>query len=373
MIEVKEVKTSRDLKKFINFQFTLYKDCKYWIPPLILDEKNTLRKDKNPAFEYCDAKYWLAYKEGRIVGRIAGIISHKYIEKWGSKNARFGWVDFIDDEEVSKALFDTVENWAKEKGMEGVHGPLGFCDLDKEGMLIEGFEEMGMFITIYNYPYYMKHMEKLGYIKDTDWLEFEIKAPGAIPEKVERINDAVMKRLDLRIFAAKKPKELLPYAHEIFQIINEAYSGLYGVVPLSEKQIASYTKQYFSFINTDYVRLILNTNNEVVAFGICAPSLAKSMKKAGGRILPFGFIHILRSLKRNDALDLYLVAVKPELQAKGINALLMTEVTKMCIRNSIVRAETGPELESNDKIQALWKHYETRQHKKRRCYIKKVV
>ncbi len=372
MIEVKEVKTKSQLKKFMNFQFSLYKDCQYWIPPLRFDEMNTLRKDKNPAFEYCDAKYWLAYKDGKVAGRIAGIINHKYVEKWKNKNARFGWVDFIDDPEVSKALFDTVEKWAHENGMEGLHGPLGFCDLDKEGMLVEGFEEMGLYFTIYNYPYYSRHLESLGFAKDIDWLEYIVKTPDSIPEKVERINDIVLKRLNLRIFVAKKPKDILPYAPGIFNILNEAYSDLYGVVPLTDKQVASYTKQYFGVINPDYVRLVLNEQNEVVAFGICAPALSKAIKRAKGKVLPFGFIHLLRAMKKNDSLDLLLVAVKPELQAKGINALLMTEITKTSIKNSIATAETGPELESNTKVQALWKHYETRQHKKRRSYFKKI-
>jgi hypothetical protein len=372
LIQIKEVKTKKDLKKFIKFPYGIYSKSPYWVPPLLFDEMNTLRPDKNPAFEYCEAKYWLAYKDGKIAGRIAGIISHKYIEKWGSKNARFGWVDFIDDEEVSKALFDTAENWAKENGMEGIHGPLGFCDMDREGLLIEGFDEMAMLITIYNYPYYPVHIEKLGYAKDTDWIEFQVKVPEQIPERIEKINNAVLKRLNYRMLDAKKPKDLIPYIKGIFELLNESYKNLYGVVALTDRQVEAYTKQYFSYINTDYARVILDDNNNVVAFGIAMPSLSEALRKSKGRLFPLGFIHILRALKKNKYVDLYLVAVRPDLQAKGINALLLTEITKAAIKNKVIKAETGPELEGNLKVQALWKNYETRQHKRRRCYIKKL-
>ena len=370
MLEIREVKTTADLKKFIRFPHDLYSKSPYWVPPLMLDEMSTLRHDKNPAFEYCEARLWLAYKDGRIAGRIAGIINHKFIEKWGEKNARFGWVDFIDDVEVSGLLFRTVEEWAISKGMERVHGPLGFCDMDREGMLIEGFNELGMLITNYNYPYYPEHLEKLGFCKDVDWVEYEVKVPECIPERIEKINDTVLKRLNLRIVNAKKSKDFVPYIKGIFQLINEAYKDLYGVVPLTDRQVDAYTKQYFGFVNVDYVRVILDENNKVAAFGIAMPSLSKAMRKSKGRLMPLGFMYILRALKKNDCIDLYLVAVRPELQSKGINALLLTEINKSAVRNGILKAETGPELESNTKVQALWKHYETRQHKKRRCYIK---
>lgn len=370
MLEIREVKTPGDLKKFIKFPHGLYSKNPFWVPPLFFDEINTLRKDKNPAFEYCDARYWLAYKDGRIAGRIAGIVNHRYIEKWGKKHVRFSWVDFIDDMEVSGLLFKTVEDWAKSMGMDAVHGPLGFCDLDREGMLIEGFEEMGMLITNYNYPYYPKHLEEFGYIKETDWVEFEIKVPDSIPERVERINDAVLKRLNLKILDARKPKDLLPYLTGVFELLNDAYKNLFGVVTLTDRQIEAYIKQYFSFVNVDYVRFILDADNKVAAFGIAMPSLSKAMRKSGGSLFPFGFIHVLRALKKNDRVDLYLVAVRPELQSKGINAMLLTEINKSAIKNGVKYAETGPELESNTKVQALWKHYETRQHKRRSCFIK---
>ncbi|MCK4311467.1 MAG: hypothetical protein KAW88_01895, partial [Candidatus Cloacimonetes bacterium] len=250
-IVIKEVVSKRDLKKFISFPDKLYAGNKYWIPPLHSEEMNTLHKDKNPAFEFCEVKYWLVYKDGKVAGRIAGIIITRYIEKWKKKYARFGWVDFIDDENVSKALFNTLEAWAKEKGMEAVHGPLGFTDLDPEGMLIEGFDELGTIVTIYNYPYYSEHLERLGYKKDIDWVEFEVKIPDKLPDKIEKIAAIVKRKYKLQVLDTEKSKDLLPYTKEIFYVINEAYEPLYGVVPLTEKQINKYIKQYFGMIRPD--------------------------------------------------------------------------------------------------------------------------
>ncbi|MCM8899647.1 GNAT family N-acetyltransferase [Caldicoprobacter algeriensis] len=370
MVEIKEVKTRKDLKKFVYFPYKLYAGNKYWVPPLVMDEMNTLRQDKNPAFEYCEARYWLALKDGEVVGRIAGIINYKYIEKWEQKNARFGWIDFIDDPEVSKALLATVEGWAREKGMTGLHGPLGFCDLDREGMLVEGFDEMGTFTTIYNYPYYPVHLENNGYVKDVDWLEYELEVPLQLPEVIQRASQDALRRFNLKVLDAKRPKDFIPYVKGIFNLLNEAYKDLYGVVPLTDKQIELYTKQYFGFVNPDYVKVILDQNGEVVAFGIAFPSLTQAMRKTSGKLLPFGFIHILKALKKNDTIDLCLVAVKPELQGKGVNAILMSEIHKACIRNGIVKAECNPQLESNVKVRSQWRYFNFRQHKRRRCYIK---
>jgi GNAT superfamily N-acetyltransferase len=372
MIQIKEVETIRDLKRFIRFPFQLYSGNPYWVPPMLSDEMNTLRKEKNPAFEYCESKYWLAFKAGKVVGRVAGIINHKYNQKWNKRYARFGWIDFIDDIEVAEALTKTAEEWALNRGMDGIHGPLGFCDLDKQGMLIEGFGELGMMITIYNAPYYPEMMERLGYQKDVDWLEFEIKVPQTIPERVVKINNLVLKRLKLKVLPAQKSKDFLPYAKDIFYLLNDAYKDLYGVVELTENQINAYVRQYFGFINPDYVRIILDQEDQVVAFGIALPSLARAMQKAGGRAFPFGFLHLLRAMKNNDRLDLYLVAVKPEYQGKGVNALLLSDINMAAIKNGMSFAETGPELEDNKDVQGLWKFYETRQHKKRRCYLKKL-
>ena len=370
MVEIREVKTVHDIKKFVKFPYKLYSKNVNWVPPMMLDEINTLRWDKNPAFEYSEARYWMAYRAGEPVGRIAAIINRRYQERWNNKYIRFGWVDFIDDEEVSKALFNTVENWAREKGLVGIHGPLGFCDMDHQGMLIEGFNELSMMITYYNYPYYPVHLEKLGYAKDVDWIEFQLFRPEVMPEKLAKIAEIARRRLKLKIVHAKKSKELLKYAKGLFELVNEAYKDLYGVVALSDRQMDAYTKQYFSFIDPNYVSVILDESDKMAGFAITMPSLSKAMQKAKGRILPFGFLHILRALKKTDSLDLYLIAVRPDLQGKGVNAILLTEIARICFDNDIRMAETGPELEVNTRVQEQWKFFETRQHKRRRCFIK---
>jgi len=369
-IEMREVKTLGDLKKFIGFPYKLYKNHPYWVPPLFMDEMNTLRKDKNPAFEHCEAKYWLAYKNKRIVGRIAAIINQLYIDKWKNKFARFGWIDFIDDKEVSKALLETAENWAKEKGMTAVHGPLGFTDLDYEGMLIEGFDELGTLATIYNYPYYPEHITQLGYKKDTDWMEYELPVPEEPNEKIARVAEIALRRNKLRLLNARNKKELLKYAKDLFDLIDVAYSNLYGVVPLTEKQVNAYVKQYFGFVKPEFVPVILDEKGKMVAFGVTMPSLSKALQKCRGRILPFGFFHLLNALKKNDRADLYLVAVHPDYQGKGINAVMINEMNLVYKKLGIKKAESNPELETNHLVQAQWKYFPRRQHKRRRCFIK---
>jgi ribosomal protein S18 acetylase RimI-like enzyme len=371
-VTIKEVSTKKELKQFIEFPFSLYKNHPYWIPPLLMDEYHTLRRDKNPAFEYCRAKYWLAFKGGKLAGRIAGIISQRYIEKWGNQYARFGWVDFTDDAEVVKALFDTVEKWAREQGMTGIHGPLGFTDMDHEGMLVEGFEELGTLAAIYNHPYYPKQLDSLGYAKDVDWVEFEVKVPKEIPEKAGRVEKIVIQKTGVRVLEARKAKELLPYARQMFEVLNQAFASIYAFVPLTEKQINMYVKQYFSFILPDYTKILLDSDNKVAGFVIGMPSLSRALQKCQGRLFPFGFIHLLKAVsKKNKQIDLYLGAIRPDLQGKGADALLMTEMSRSAMKNGVVSAETNIELEENVKVQSHWKYFESRQHKRRRCYIKK--
>ena len=372
-ITIKEVTTPKELVNFIKFPYLLYKGNPYWVPPMLLDEKKVLNKEKNPAFGFCDVKLWLAYKEGKIAGRIAGIINLRYIEAWKNNYARFSYIDFIDDTDVSKALFDAAEKWAKENKIEKIHGPLGFTDFDPEGMLVEGFEELGTFGAIYNYPYYVKHIEKYGYKKDVDWIEFQVKPPEQILEKVDRIAAIVSKKYDLKILRVKKAKELLPYGKEIFHLINRAYKDLFGFVQLSDKQIELYIKEYFGFIRPDFVPVVLDNQNKIVAFGITMLSLSKALQKNRGRMFPFGFISMLKAMKNNNMADLYLVAVDPQMQDKGVNALLINEMNKIYIKNKITLVETNRELETNLKVQAQWKDMDARQHKRRRCYIKNLV
>lgn len=370
MVEIIEVKNRRDLKRFIAFPHRLYRGNPFWVPPLNFDELNTLSRDKNPAFTFCRARYWLALQENQVVGRIAGIINDRFIRESGKRYARFGWIDFIDDEAVPAALLGAVEQWARENSLEAVHGPLGFCDLDKEGMLIEGYDELSMFITLYNFPYYPQHLERLGYGKATDWLEYEIKVPDQIPERIEKLNTLIEKRLAVKVIRSNKKKVFMPFAPAIFALLNDAYKDLYGFVALSDEQVQWYIRQYFGVINPDYLRVILDQKDELVAFGIAIPSLAKASQRAKGRLFPLGFWHILRAMQKNDRLELLLIAVRKDYQGKGLNVLLLNDINKTAIANGLQYAETGPELETNKDVQSLWKYYETRQHKRRRCYIK---
>lgn len=371
-VQVKEAVTKKEMMSFIKFPYSLYSGHKFWVPPLLMDEKNNHNREKNPAFEFCEAKYWLAYKDGKVAGRIAGIINSRYNEKAGKKTARFGYVDFIDDESVSEALFETVESWVKEKGMTHIHGPLGFTDMDPEGMLIEGFSELATIAEIYNYDYYPYHTEKQGYEKEIDWIEFELYPTSDIPEKIDRIANTVLQRYKLRVLRVKKAKELLPYAREIFEVLNAAYENIHGFVSLTEKQIDLYVKQYFGFIKPDFVPVIVNEENRVVAFGISMPSLSRAFQKAKGRLFPFGLLHILRAMKNNRNADLYLTGVRPDYQDKGVNAILICEMNKTYRKHKIQIVESNPELESNAKVQAQWRFYKNRQHKRRRCYVKEL-
>ena len=369
-IEIREVVSVGELKKFIRFPFRIYQDHPCWVPALEFDELNTLRRDKNPAFEDCDAKYWMAFRDGGPVGRIAGIINRRYIEKWKNRYARFGWIDFVDDEEVCRALVQTVEDWARRNGLTAVHGPLGFTDLDREGTLVDGFEELGTLATIYNHPYYPRHLEACGYRKDTDWVEFLAKNPAVVPEKIQRVADIARKRLKLRVLEVTRAKEILKYAKGVFDVLDAAYEGLYGVVPLTDRQVDTYIKQYFGFVNPEYIKIVLDSQDKVAGFLIALPSLSRALQKCRGRLLPFGFIHLYLAMKREKRLDMYIAAVRPDLQGKGVNAIFMTEMWKSAGKNGVTYAESNPELETNQKVQSSWDYFETRQHKRRRCYLK---
>jgi GNAT superfamily N-acetyltransferase len=371
-ITIQEVTNRRLLRKFVNFPFKLYRSNPNWVPPLRSDEMNTLRWDKNPAFAFCQAKYWLAYKDGKLAGRIAGIINPRYEERWGNAYARFGWIDFIDDPQVSQALLNTVEQWALEQGMQAMHGPLGFTDLDPEALLVEGFNEMGTLVGIYNYPYYRTHMENAGYVKDTDWVEFEIKVPASGVEKIRKLAKIVEERYHLHYLEARNKKDLLRYAHQLFELLDEAYQHLYGVTPLSREQMDTYINQYLGFISPEFVPIVLDENDKMVAFGIAMPSLSQALRKSKGRMLPLGFIYLLHALRKNDKGDLYLIAVRKDFQGKGVNSMLMTRLLDVFAKMGITSVESNPELEDNINVQAQWKHFEYRQHKRRRVFIKQL-
>lgn len=372
-IQVKEVQNLKELRAFIDYPLSLYRDNPYYVPALFLDEYNTLRRDKNPAFEHCEAKYWLAYRQGRIVGRIAGIINRLHIEKWNQPYLRFGWFDFIDDPAVSEALLKAVEAWAVENKLTAVHGPLGFTDLDREGMLVEGFNELGTLATYYNYPYYASHMERLGYAKDIDWMEYEIAVGDKPIETIARAAGIALRRNKLRLAQLKNKQELRSHADELFQLLDDEYQQLYGTVPLNRKQVDAYIKQYFDFVTPDIVPMVFDENDRMVAFGVAVPSLSRALQKARGQLFPFGFIYLLRALKKNDRFDLYLVAVKSEYQGKGVNAILMNKLHEVFIERGVTRVESNPELETNIDVRGFWKFYEHRQHKRRRCFIKHLA
>lgn len=370
---IKEVSTKSELKKFIWFGINMYKNCQFAAPPLMMDDLMNLSKGKNPALDFCDTAYFLAYRDKKIVGRIAGIIHPVANETWNHKNARFGWVDFIDDPEVSKALFNAVEAWARSKGMDHLHGPLGFTDLDNEGALIEGFDRVGTLATIYNYPYYIKHYENMGFVKEADWNEYLITVPKALPERFLRISDLVKQKYQLRSLRFDSKKELVKnYAKKIFDLLNVSYQDLFGFTKLNEAQIYFYIKLYFSFFRLDTVFLVVNEKDDLIALGIAMPSFTKALQKAKGSLLPFGWLYMLQALNKNDIIDLYLMSVHPDYQNKGVNSIIFTEMMPVAAKNGYKFAESNPELETNTKMSSQWDNFEHINHKKRRVFIKKI-
>ena len=372
-VQIKEVKTKADRRLFVDLPNRLYRDNDNFVPAFYGDDMADWDEKKNPAFEYCEARSWLAYKDDQLVGRIGAILSHASNEKWGTKRMRFSQVDFIDDREVSKALFDTVENWAREKGMEEMHGPLGFCDLDREGMLIDGFDKRSMFITYYNEPYYIDHLEALGYEKDVDWVENLIPLGDYYSETYKRlkiISDTMLRRTGFRKVDVSKRSDVKPYVRKAFDLINVAYAHLYGTVELNERQIEKYTNKFLPLIDPDFCCLLIDDKDDLMGFAVGAPSMAEAMKKSRGRLFPTGWIGVLRSLKKIDTLDLFLIAVRPELRGSGVNGILMEHLYKGCIKHGIMVAETGPQLETNTKVQNQWKMFGPALHKRRRCFKK---
>lgn len=376
MVTIKQVATNKDLKKFIRFNYELYKNNQYSVPDLYEDMLNTF-SDKNAAMEFCEAAYFLAYKGNEIVGRVAAIINKKANKTWNLKTVRFGWIDFIDDEEVSKALLDKVEEWGRERGMDTIQGPLGFTDLDAEGMLIEGFEELSTMATIYNYPYYPQHMEKLGFEKDADWIEMLMTVPKetGMPERLSRIAEIVMKKYDLRIKKYTSARKIAKdCGQEIFKVINEAFKPLFGYSELSQKQIDQYVRMYLPVLDLKLVSLITEANGRLVAVGISMPSMSRALQKAKGKLTPLGWWHLLKALKfkKPKILDLMLVGVLPEYQSKGVNSILFYDLLPIYISEGYDYVETNPELEENNKVQQQWIYFERRQHKRRRCFKKAI-
>jgi GNAT superfamily N-acetyltransferase len=372
MIEIRKVMDKKMLEKFVAFPNKLYKGNPYYVPGLLIDDYHTLSDEHNPAFDFCEAVYFVAFKKKKMVGRIGGFINHKSNEKWNQNRVRFTHFDFIDDFEVSKKLMEAVTVWAKEKGFDTIHGPLGLTDMDHQGMLVEGYHELDMFITLYNYPYYENHLKELGFEKEIDWVEYQIKLPSEPNEIISKLADRILSRKGYKLVEFKDKKDILPWGQEIFQLYNDAFAPLFGTTELTQKQIDYYIKTFFGFVNPDFIKIVVDEDGKLAAFGVTMPSLSKALQKAKGKIFPIGFYHILKSIKHNKILDLYLIAVRPDLQGKGLNAVLMDSILKTAIEYGIEYAETGPELETNKNVQTQWKHFEKRQHRRRRVFIKEL-
>lgn len=380
LIEIKKVESKKDLKTFIDFHYDLYKGNKYDVPNLFSDDMNTLSKDRNAAFEFCEAEYYLAYKEGKLVGRVAAIINHKANKKWNRKSVRFGWIDFIDDREVSKALLKAVEDYGKSKGMEDMVGPLGFTDMDPEGMLTWGFDQLGTMPTIYNYPYYPEHIKAIGGFEvDNKYVENKLMVPEVVPEKYAKIAAMIQKRYNLHV--VKLTKKMVfdeGYGQKIFDLINATYSHLYGYSQLTQKQINQYIKMYLGMLDLEFVTLIedwTGDERKLVGVGISMPSLSIALQKCHrGRMLPFGWWHLLRAIKfhKTKIVDLLLVGILPEYRAKGANALLFADLIPIYQKYGIEWGETQVEMETNTAVQGQWGPLNPIHHKSRECYIKKI-
>ena len=378
-VEIRKVESKKDLKAFIEFHYDLYKGNDFDVPNLYSDDLNTLSKDKNAAFDFCEAEYYLAYKDGRLVGRVAAIINHKANERWGRKTVRFGWIDFVDDPTVSAALLDAVEKYGRQHGMQEVVGPLGFTDMDPEGMLTWGFDQLGTMATIYNYPYYPEHLERMGgYVKDNDYVEFKIFVPDEIPEKMVKIAKMIQQRYHLQIKKLKKEDVFEGgYGKRIFTLINDTFKDLYGYSELSDKQINQYINMYLKMADLELITLVedASDNNKLVGVGITIPSLSRALQKCRrGRLWPMGWWHVLRALKmhKTEGVDLLLLGVLPEYRSKGTNALMFYDLIPRYNKYGFKWGESQVEMESNAGVQSQWSYFETVNHKRRRCYKKEI-
>lgn len=373
MVTVKEANTRKELTKYMEFPLELYKGNPHYVPDILSSQVDDMIPAKNPAFEYCDAQCFLAYRDGKIVGRICAIFNRRANEKFGVQYLTFSQLDFIDDDEVVDALFDTAEAWGRAHGAEKSHGPMGFTDMDREGMLVEGFDRRSLFYTYYNYPYYIAQMERRGYVKEVDWVEYRLTIPDEPIERIERVADYVMKRNDFRIMDLdSRDRSVKQLAKDMFVLWNKTYLKLFGVVSMSQRQVEKYASEFEPLVRGKTTSFVYDKNDNMVAFGIASPSLEEAQQKNGGRLFPFGWIPMLKALdgKGNDTLDLLLIAVDPELQHRGVNAVILSDMQKKVIKAGFKYAETGPMLENNESIQAQWKFFASEQHKRRRCWVK---
>lgn len=367
-VSILEVKTPNELKQFVKFPMDLYKNNPYYVPSFIKDELNVWNSQENPALQYSEAKQFLAFKKSKVVGRIAAIINHKEEKELGIRKVRFGWIDFIDDREVSKALIDTVINFAKSHQIDHIEGPMGFTNLDKAGMLTFGFEKIATMIGIYNHEYYPQHIENLGLVKEKEWVEFEMNFPKILPPKVEKFSKLIAEKYNLRVLDFQSKEEILPYVKPMFKLLDETYKHLSTYTPISEEQIKTYKEKFFPMIAKNYVICVVDEHDELVSFAVTMPSYSKALQKAKGKLFPFGWWHFMQAQKKNDRANFYLIGIHPEYQRRGVTAIIFKEIFVRFNNMGIDFAETNPELEENKSVQVLWQDYNPVNHKRRRTY-----
>lgn len=373
MITIKKVNSNKEYKDFVKFPNVLYKDNKNYVPAIIKEELSAIMPNENPVYNNAEASFFLAYKNKKIVGRVAAIANWLEIKEQGKQKVRFGWFDVIDDIEVTKLLIETVIEYGKERKLTSIEGPVGFSNMDKAGLLTKGFDELNTMITWYNAPYYKEHLLKLGFEEAATWVEYKIKIPSEIRPKVVKVSEIIKTRYQLKIMKFKKNKEIVPHVNKMFDLLNKTYNQLQTFVPIQDYQIEHYKNKYLPFVNPDYITCVTNKEDQIVAFSIIMPSFSKALQKAKGKLFPFGFLHILKAQKKNDTASFYLIGVDPEYQSKGVVALIFKEMNEVFIRNGITKVETNPELIENKAIQALWKDYEHVQHKKRQTFRKAII
>lgn len=367
-ISIIEVKTAGQLKQFVRFPMDLYKNNPYYVPSFIKDEMKIWDAKENPALDYSESKQFLAIKDNKVVGRIAVIINHKEEKELGIKKVRFGWIDFIDDTEVSKALIQTAIDYAKDHKIDKIEGPMGFTNLDKAGMLTMGFDKLATMIGIYNNAYYPKHLENLGLVKEKEWVEYEMNFPKVLPEKVEKFSGLIAQKYKLSVLKFKSKEEILPYVEPMFKLLDETYKHLSTYTPISDEQIKTYKEKYFPLIDKNYVICVVDENKQLVSFAITMPSYSKALQKSKGKLFPFGWWHFLQASKKNDRANFYLIGIHPEYQRRGVTAIIFKEIFVRFTSMGINFAETNPELEENKSVQVLWQDYNPVNHKRRRTY-----
>lgn len=367
-VSILEVKTPSELKQFVRFPMDLYKNNPFYVPSFIKDEIKIWDQSENPALDYSESKQYLAFKDNKVAGRIAVIVNHKEEKELGIRKVRFGWIDFIDDMEVSKALIETVIRYAKDHKIDMIEGPMGFTNLDKAGMLTMGFDKLATMVGIYNFEYYPTHLESLGLVKEKEWVEYEMKFPDALPEKVERFSELIAQKYKLKILNFKTKDEILPFVEPMFKLLDETYKHLSTYTPISDEQITTYKEKYFPLINKNYVICVVDENEQLISFAITMPSYSKALQKSKGKLFPFGWWHFLQAGKKNDRANFYLIGIHPEYQRRGVTAMIFKEIFVRFTHMGIKFAETNPELEENKSVQLLWQDYSPVNHKRRRTY-----